>query len=253
MRAPALSGRIERRICIQYRINPSVARRFLPDHIRPKLYQGSALGGICVFRFAPARARILPIPLGFGTELAWHRIAVEWDAGATVAHGQYLLRCEADSRPSARLTPKVLPCSEPAARITVRSNDGGLSISMKSVDGNGDLNLAAVPDDHWPEDSVFPSAKAAQLALSGGHVLWPSNERGETEGFEVAAGQGTVASLTSHGIDSAWYDDRDRFPLGSIGFDSALLISRANHEPQTAAIKTGVQSLSPNTGKFLPA
>ena len=253
MRAPALHGRIDRRICIHYRIDPSIARRFLPDHLRPRLYQGSALGGICVFRLGPVRPRLLPIPLGFGAELAWHRIAVEWDAGGNLAHGQYLLRCETDSRPRSLLTPRVVPSSEPAARITVRSSDDGLLVSMKSVDGHGDLAISSVSGAPWPGGSVFPSAKAAQMAFSNGHVLWPMDEGQDHEGFEVSVEGGVAATLSCEDIRSAWFDDRSRFPLGSIELDSALVISRSDQVMQTDAVSTGVNSLSPTTGEFLPA
>lgn len=253
MRAPALNGRIDRRICLHYLIDPAVARQLLPGHLRPRLYQGSALGGICVFRMAPLRPRLLPIPLGFGAEIAWHRIAVEWMRAGKLVHGQYLLRCEADSGPGARMTHRVTSAPDTAARITVRSNNAGLLVDMKSTDGLGDLRLAATPGAGWPEASVFPSAQAAQLAFAGGHVLWTGDGEQEIDGFEFSFAGGSACTLSTREVQSAWFDDGARFPLGSIQFDSALLVSRSDQKVQTESDGMRASRFSAQSGEVLPA
>lgn len=253
MRAPALNGQIDRRICIHYLIDPEVARQFLPNQLRLRLYQGSALGGVCVFRMAPPRPRLLPIPLGFGTEIAWHRIAVEWNRGETLVKGQYLLRCEADSGPGSLMTPRASSGPETAARISVRSNPEGLLVNMKSTDGLGDLQMTATPGAPWPKESVFPSAEAAQLAFSGGHVLWTGDGAQDMEGFEFSFEGGSATTLNWQEVHSAWFDDRERFPLGSIQLDSAVLVSRSEQDVQAQPESAEAFRPSPLTGEVLPA
>ncbi|MDF2434699.1 MAG: hypothetical protein JWP44_4330, partial [Mucilaginibacter sp.] len=50
IRIPALATNIERRLLINYRLDPGVAQSLLPDTLRPQLVRGSAVAGICLLR-----------------------------------------------------------------------------------------------------------------------------------------------------------------------------------------------------------
>ena len=59
MKIPTLQGTIDRRILINYRIDPAVAARILPAPFRPQIVDGVALGGVCLIPprgHPPARA-----------------------------------------------------------------------------------------------------------------------------------------------------------------------------------------------------
>ena len=79
MKIPALEGVIKRRMLINFRIDPEVMQRFLPAPFRPKLHANFAIAGICLIRLEHIRPKGLPGLLGFSSENAAHRIAVEWD------------------------------------------------------------------------------------------------------------------------------------------------------------------------------
>ena len=76
MKLPAIKGIIDRRILINFRIDPDVMAHNLPSPFRPKLVRGYAIGGICLIRLKAARPTFLPLPWGMGSENAAHRIAV---------------------------------------------------------------------------------------------------------------------------------------------------------------------------------
>ena len=194
MRAPALRGRIDRRISVFYRLDPMAARSLLPAPLRPRLVRGWALGGVCILRLARMRPRMLPIPLGLASELAWHRIAVEWEEEGRPMHGHYLLRSETDSRlapfPGARLVPSPDDCT----RIEVRSSDAALTARVESGDGTTDLDLAASLGS-WRSDALFKSANAARASIASGHVVWDGDEQGELEGVELRSTGGTAQGL----------------------------------------------------------
>src|SRR5690348_4792849 len=94
MQIPVLRGLIDRRILVNYRVDPEVLARLLPAPFRPKLIHGAGIAGICLIRLKQTRPRFLPPVLGFASENAAHRIAVEWDQG----EGVFVPRRDTSSR-----------------------------------------------------------------------------------------------------------------------------------------------------------
>ena len=85
MRIPVVQGVIDRRILVNYRVDPDVMARVLPPPFRPQIVRGYAIGGICLIRLKGIRPRFVPIPVGLRSENAAHRIAVEWDKSSSAA------------------------------------------------------------------------------------------------------------------------------------------------------------------------
>lgn len=52
---PRLSSTIERRLLVNYRVDPSVAAALLPAPLRPQLVRGQAVAGICLLRIGGVR------------------------------------------------------------------------------------------------------------------------------------------------------------------------------------------------------
>lgn len=76
MRLPKIHGVIRRRMLVNFRVDPKVMQRFLPNPFRPKLLGDTALAGICLIRLEQIRPRPLPAMMGFSSENAAHRVAV---------------------------------------------------------------------------------------------------------------------------------------------------------------------------------
>jgi hypothetical protein len=88
-----MTGEIERRLLVNYRVDPAALRHVLPDRFRPQLVGGAGVAGICLIRLGGLRPRWTPAPLsrlGLTTENAAHRIAVEWDGPAGVESDVYI-------------------------------------------------------------------------------------------------------------------------------------------------------------------
>jgi hypothetical protein len=79
MRIPVIRGVIDRRILVNYRVDPNVLARLLPAPFRPKVVHGVGLVGICLIRLKKVRPTFLPSWLGISSENAAHRVAVEWE------------------------------------------------------------------------------------------------------------------------------------------------------------------------------
>src|SRR5438046_9001866 len=92
MRIPVIHGVIDRRMLVNYRVRPGALRAILPSPFRPKLVEGWGMAGICLIRLKEIRPRGMPRALGFGSEHAAHRIAVEWDSEHGPREGVYIVR-----------------------------------------------------------------------------------------------------------------------------------------------------------------
>src|SRR5262245_7991984 len=98
MRLPTLRGVIDRRILVNFRVDPDVLAPQLPPPFRPKLVGGAGMVGICLIRLRRARPAFLPAWLGFTSENAAHRAAVEWPTPDGLRAGVYIRRRDTDSR-----------------------------------------------------------------------------------------------------------------------------------------------------------
>lgn len=97
MRLPTISGIIDRRILANYRVDPEQMAGVLPKPFRPQIYNGYAIGGICLIRLKNIRPNFLPLPWGLNSENAAHRIAVEWDVDGETKQGVYIPRRDTNS------------------------------------------------------------------------------------------------------------------------------------------------------------
>ena len=98
MQIPVVRGMIDRRILVNFRVQPEVLTRLLPAPFRPKLVGGVGMAGVCLIRLKGIRPRFLPSCLGVSSENAAHRIAVEWNEGETTLEGVFVPRRDTSSR-----------------------------------------------------------------------------------------------------------------------------------------------------------
>ncbi|MSQ93685.1 MAG: hypothetical protein EXR98_03920 [Gemmataceae bacterium] len=99
MRIPVMRGVIDRRILVNYHVDPGVLAALVPPPFRPKLVGGLGMVGICLIRLKQVRPRFVPAFLGISSENAAHRTAVEWDdvgepscVSSRVREGVYIRR-----------------------------------------------------------------------------------------------------------------------------------------------------------------
>ena len=76
---------IDRRILVNYRVDPAILEGVVPLPFRPKLIHGMGMAGICLIRLRQIRPHALPSWVGIASENAAHRIAVEWEEQVSAA------------------------------------------------------------------------------------------------------------------------------------------------------------------------
>lgn len=228
---PAVRGVIARRILVNYRVDSAVLERLLPPPFRPKLVAGGGMAGICLIRLAHMRPRFVPPMIGLASENAAHRIAVEWDAGGMHYEGVYVPRRDTSSWLSVLAGGTLFPGRHHHARFTVREQAGHYAVALHSDDGATCVTVDAYVTDSLPADSVFRSVQAASDFFEAGSLGYSATPRqGAYEGLELRSLTWEMTPLAVQAVQSSFFEDRARFPAGSVAFDCALLMSGIDHE-----------------------
>ena len=231
MRLPVILGIIDRRILVNYRVDPAVLGPTLPRPFRPKLHRGYGMVGICLIRLRRVRPRFLPSWLGISSENAAHRTAVEWDEGGRVHEGVYVRRRDTSSRLNALAGGRLFPGTHSHARFTVRESGTHFEVALRSDDGVTSLSVVGDVTDSLPKGSSFGSlAEASAFFQAGslGYSATPNPRR--FQGLELRCHRWQIEPLAVSAVRSSYFDDRVVFPAGSIEFDCALLMRGIEHE-----------------------
>ena len=232
---PTVKGVIRRRILVNYRIDVDIAARQLPDRFRPKLIHGSAMGGICLIRLEEIRPTALPSTLGFASENAAHRIAVEWDeADGTVNEGVFIPARSTNSFLNHVAGGRIFPGEHHLARFDVDDDGDTIDLSMKSDDFS--VHVRAHTADALPSTSVFASMTEASRYFENGSIGYSARRKGDTlDEVRLEVTNWQVAPLALDDVRSSYFEDQARFPIGSAILDSALIMRNVDHQWRAVA------------------
>ena len=231
MRLPAISGIIDRRILANFRVDAECMAAALPAPFRPQLFDGWAIGGICLIRLKQVRPKFLPIPWGIGSENAAHRIAVEWDVDGETKHGVYIPRRDTNSRLNSLAGGTIFPGIHHHAQFDVIENDDQYSVTMNSDDGAANVHVAGTVATALTSESIFGSIDVASEFFEQGSLGYSDTKAvAKYDGLELKCSNWRVQSLNVHSIQSSYFEDTAKFPDGTIEFDCALLMRDIVHE-----------------------
>ena len=229
MKAPALAAVMERRILVNYRVDPELLGASLPAPFRPALVGGHGVAGICLIRLGRIRPAGLPAALAAGglrSENAAHRAAVCWDGPDGPVTGVYIPRRDTSSRLAALAGGRLFPGYLHLARFRTREDDEGFRIQVASRDGIVRIEVEAHLASDLQPGSIFPSLEAASGFFRcgpAGYAATPAD--GVFDGVELETDGWTLQPLRLDMVASSFFDDRHRFPAGSAVPDSAFLMS----------------------------
>lgn len=231
MRIPVIEGIIDRRILVNFRVDPKILAKVLPPPFRPKLAAQSGMAGICLIRLKDIRPKHLPACIGMSSENAAHRVAVEWDAEGETRQGVYIARRDTSSRLNTLLGGRVFPGVHHPSDFKVDERDGRYDLRIASGDKQMHINLVARETKSFPKNSVFDSLEKASAFFEAGSVGYsPGVKEREYDGLELCSRNWKVEPLDVELVQSSFFDDRTTFPEGSLQFDCALLMRGIEHE-----------------------
>jgi Uncharacterized conserved protein (COG2071) len=224
-------GIIDRRVLLNYRLDPEVLERVLPPPFRPKLYAGHGIGGVCMIRFKELRPRFLPAWLGLGSENAAHRIAVEWEQDGKMREGVFIPRRDTNSWFNKTLGGRVFPGIFQRSRFEGLETGSSVSLRIVRSDGGTEIAFAGHVADELAATSIFPSLDDAAAFFSLGATGYSATYvEGHYHGMDLYSLNWTVLPLVIDEAQSCFFDDRQRFPPGSVELDCALLMRGIEHE-----------------------
>ena len=232
MRIPVIKGTIKRRLLVNFRADPTVVQRILPQSFRPKLHQGFSLVGICLIRLEQIRPAGLPGALGLSSENAAHRIAVEWtDRTGIQREGVFIPRRDTGSFLNRVAGGRVFPGEHHLASFSVLDSGGHIDFSMQSHDGAVTVRVVGDDADSLPASSCFSSLVEASAFFEGGSLGYSVTRDGDRlDGLLLRTLDWRLHALSVTEVHSSFFADRQRFPEGSIEFDHALVMRDILHE-----------------------
>lgn len=233
MKIPTITGIIDRRLLINYRVDSQVLSRYLPAPFRPKLVNGYGIAGICLIRLKNIRPKGMPGSIGISSENGAHRIAVEWAENGIIKEGVYIPRRDTSSALNTLAGGCVFPGVHHKARFTVDEKDGAYHVSFKSDDGTH-LSINARETDRLNDYSIFDDLDQVSQFFEQGAVGYSPHRFGDAfDGLELSTKQWKVSPLSVSQVRSGFFEDEQVFPKGSVIFDNALLMTNIEHEWQS--------------------
>jgi hypothetical protein len=231
MRIPVMRGVIDRRILVNYHVDPTFAAKLLPAPFRPKVVHGVAMVGICLIRLKHVRPSFLPSWLGISSENAAHRTAVEWDDNGVVREGVYVRRRDSNSRLNALAGGRLFPGIHHHAVFTVNESAERLEVAVRSDDGATSMSVRGRCTERLPAGSVFDSLDEASAFFQAGSLGYSAtSDPARFQGLELRCRKWSVTPLQIEEARSSFFDDPKLFPKGSIELDCALLMRGIDHE-----------------------
>lgn len=231
MQIPTMRGVIDRRILVNFHVDPDSLSKVLPSPFRPKLVNGFGMAGICLIRLKHIRPRYMPAFVGLSSENAAHRIAVEWDQDGRRHEGVFIPRRDTSSRLNTLVGGRLFPGVHHHGRFRVCEQDEQFRISLDSDDDGTHVAVDGRLGSDWPAKSVFQSVEEASQFFERGSLGYSvTRQPGCFDGLELRTFGWKIEPLTVETVASSFFEDQRLFPLGSIEFDCALLMRGIEHE-----------------------
>jgi hypothetical protein len=231
MKIPVVHGVIDRRILVNYHVDPSVLAPLLPAPFRPKVIHGFGFVGICLIRLKKLRPAFIPSWMGISTENAAHRTAVEWDDNSTIREGVYVRRRDTNSWFNSLAGGRLFPGFHYHARFTVQETADDYHVALRSDDGVTSMSVRGRRTDNLPASSVFSSLEDASDFFQAGSLGYSATpDPSRFQGLELRCRNWRVEPLEVVEVRSSLFEDEALFPHGSIAFDCALLMRGIEHE-----------------------
>ncbi|MBV9823312.1 MAG: DUF2071 domain-containing protein [Actinobacteria bacterium] len=227
MKVPGLAGEIERRLLVNYRVDPDVIGRLLPSPFRPQLVNGFAVAGICLIRLGSMRPRWLPSAVGLRSENAAHRIAVEWNSPIGGRSGVYIPRRDSDSLVNVAVGGRLFPGAHHRANFQVTETPTELRVAFAARDGSAAVSVAVRLEEDLAGSELFADAESASAFFERGAVGFSATRRPDRfDGLALRTTAWRVQPATVLEARSTFFSDPVAFPDGSARLDCALVMRR---------------------------
>lgn len=232
-----VEGVIARRILLNFWLDPEVARRLVPEPFEIITRNGFAVAGICLLRLEGMRPAGMPAALGLRSENMAHRIAVRYpaevDGRRVMREGVYIWRRDTDSAMNVRLGGVLFPGTFRDAEFRIQESERSLRMAVLTEDGGGDAAFRCSFGDEWKWTLLFSRLPDVRNFFERADCGFNTTLRGDAlEGQRLVQQNWDLAPVTISDLHASFFADGKRFPQGSVGFDSAVILREVPHHWQ---------------------
>jgi hypothetical protein len=225
VRMITLRSVVERRLLVNYRVDPEYAASQLPAAFRPQTVRGWAVAGICLLRLGQVRPTALPAARwGLGSENAAHRYAVEWDTPTGPATGVYIRRRDSGSLLNVLAGGRLFPGRHGRAAFTVVETDTTMHVRYTTADHSTEVDVAGTiqPDGWWQGSELFETFTAASRFFRRGSDGYSPRRDGGFDGMRLCCDDWRLRPFAVQRVVSSVYDT---YPAGTAVLDCALAMT----------------------------
>ena len=225
MRVPTMHGVVERRLLINYRVDPDVAATMIPAPFQPQLVHGWAVAGICLIRLGQLRPRGVPARLGLTSENAAHRFAVQWYDETGLRTGVYIPTRHSAAIVNVAVGDRLFPGRHERADFNSAESADAVSLAFTARNSQCFVDAAVEMRDELTDSELFAStAEASNFFRTGAAGFSPTRRSAQLDGLELRTANWRIQAAEICHVRSSFFDDRVAFPAGSISLDSALVM-----------------------------
>jgi hypothetical protein len=227
MRLPQIEGQIERRLLVNYQVDPEAIARVLPKPFRPQLVGDMAIAGICLIRLGDMRPLHFPRWMGLTSENAAHRVAVEWDTPTGPKTGVYIPRRDSNSWTNVAVGGRIYPGEHHRARFHVEETDQHVRVAFTARDGSAEVDVSVNLSEQLSGSHLFADLAEASAFFEAGSVGYSAtHDPARFDGLGLKTSAWRVEPAVVDHAHSSFFEDRETFPAGTAELDSALLMRR---------------------------
>jgi hypothetical protein len=228
MKIPILQGIIDRRVLINFTVDPAIIQQIIPAPFRPKIYKGKAIVGICLIRLKHIRPKGLPSILGISSENGAHRIAVEYTEKGETKEAVFIPRRDTSSFLNMLAGGRIFPGQHFYAKFDVKEEHDNYHIAFKSSDGTT-ISIDCEKTEKLNPNSIFENLENASNFFEAGAIGYSPNGN-KYDGLKLKTFNWKVVPLNVTAVQSSFFENEALFPKGSVQFDNALLMTQIKHE-----------------------
>jgi hypothetical protein len=233
---PTLAGTIRRRLLVNFRADPQVAKSLIPAPLRVLEHKGSAIVGICLIRLEHIRPMGFPEAVGICSENMAHRIAVNYDDEDNVEReGVYIWRRHSDNPLNTLAGGRLFPGVHSPATFSVHEEGQTTELQAKTTNHAADVHVKGSEEQSTGEFSskAFDNFEQAKDFFARGSCGFSCAADGKTlEGMQLITKEWVVNPLKMTLADSAFYMDQSKWPNGTVELDCGLIMRDIKHQWQ---------------------
>ena len=221
-----VTGVIDHRILLNFRVAPEVMQKNLPKKFTPKIINGYAFGGICQVSLSEMRPKGAPLWLGMNSHNIAHRIAVNTQEG----EGVYVTRRYTNSTINNLLGGKVFPGVYQKACFDVVVSDDKYNVTVTNERKDSIMIIKAEVASELTKGSLFSSTLEVSDFFKKGNIGWSSRANdNHYDTIELMTEEWNMEPLHVEESFSAFFSDTQTFPEGSVEFDNAMIMRKLKH------------------------